>query len=154
MVKGFIDARHNLQVIANMKVKELTKQYGFDFIDTDLAPNTFTDLMVAYQFSLENKKALPVFSGASDNTIYFDKQSNWGFRFWHDMVHCANKLDFSLQGEIQTANLQLIDVAKHFGQDSLEYKIFKIDTIGQATYSTLYGIFPDNQIEFVKHLLK
>ena len=153
MHNNFTEARHNLEYFVLSKVTELTKRFGFEFIETDLAPNTFTDLMFAYKNSTAGKVALPVFSGASNNTIYLTPKGNWGFRFWHDLVHCSNNFDFTLQGEIKTALVQLQDITNTFGKNSLEYRVFRIDTIGQATYTNLYGKFVDNQIAFAKHYL-
>lgn len=148
-------ARSNLTRFVLDKASRLSKDLGFSYIDTEQAPNSFEDLQEAYKHSALTHDPLPVFSGASDNTIYTSKEGNWAFRFWHDITHVANGLAFTLAEEVECSSIQAEQVSKYFGTDSLEYRLFVADTIGQSVYAALHGgEFPKDQLSYVKTILR
>jgi hypothetical protein len=116
------------------------------------APNNYGELLQAaarWQYALGDV-FLPVWDGASNDSIYGSAAANHAFRYWHDMGHIAHHCDFTPDGEF---NLQfdhhLPIVADHFGIDSLEYRMYFADTIGQIEYVVENGRFPANQAQFV-----
>lgn len=116
------------------------------------APNNYGELLQAaarWQYALGDV-FLPVWDGASDDSIYGSAAANHAFRYWHDMGHIAHHCDFTPDGEF---NLQfdhhLPIVADHFGKDSLEYRMYFADTVGQIEYVETNGKFPGNQAQFV-----
>lgn len=148
-------ARANLEHFVIAKAHRLAKDIGFSYIESDNAPNTYEELEEAYKLSVKTLAPLPVFSGASDKTIYLTKEGNWAFRFWHDITHVANGYKFTLADEIECSSLQCDQVSNYFGANSLELKLFVADTIGQSVYAELHGgAFPEDQLAFVKSLIK
>lgn len=148
-------ARANLEHFVVSKASRLAKDIGFSYIESDNAPNSFEELEEAYKHSMATRAPLPVYSGASDNTIYLSKEGNWSFRFWHDVIHASNGYKFTLQDEIECSAIQCEEVERYFGAHSLERKLFVADTIGQSVYAYLHnGAFPENQLQFVKDLIK
>jgi hypothetical protein len=148
-------ARANLEHFVLAKAHRLAKDLGFSYIESDNAPNNFDELEQAFKHSMNTKAPLPVFSGASENTIYLSKEGNWSFRFWHDVVHTTHGYKLTLEDEIKCSSIQCEEVAKYFGEHSLESKLFIADTIGQSVYAYLHnGSFPEHQLNFVKSLIK
>lgn len=148
-------ARANLEHFVLAKAYRLAKDLGFSYIEAENAPNSFEDLKTAFYHSKTTKTPFPVFSGASDNTIYPSREGNWSFRFWHDIIHAQGGYDFTLQGEIDCSSVQCEQVLQYFGRESLEGKLFIADTIGQSVYAYLHnGEFPQDQLSFVKSLIK
>lgn len=136
---------------AAARIKSAT---GIGYEETNDAPSTFDALKAAYAHSKRTLAPLPVWSGGSENTIYASKEGNWAFRFWHDMTHCANGWGFSLSDEVKVAEQQAQAIAHEFGSDSLEYRMFLADTVGQSLYTTMNGgTFPADQWAFVRDML-
>lgn len=147
--------RSNLHRFVIDKAARLSRDLGFSYIECEEAPNSFEELEKAYQHSLKTHEPLPVFSGASDKTIYLNNEGNWAFRFWHDITHVANGFNFTLADEIECSSIQAKQVAQYFGTDSAEYRLFVADTIGQSVYAELHGgAFPDDQLAYVKSILR
>jgi hypothetical protein len=148
-------ARANLEHFVISKADRLSRDMGFSYIETENAPNTFEELKTAFYHSKTTREAFPVFSGASDKTIYLSKEGNWAFRFWHDIIHVTGGFDFTLQSEIDCSSVQCEQVIAYFGRESLEAKLFIADTIGQSVYAYLHnGEFPQDQLAFVKSLIQ
>lgn len=148
-------ARSNLTRFVIDKAARLSRDLGFSYVETEDAPETYEALMDAYQHSLKTHAPMPVFSGSSENTIYTTKEGNWAFRFWHDVTHAHNQLGFTLLDEFKCSSIQAEQVSKYFGTNSLEYRLFIADTIGQSIYSELHsGAFPEDQLSYVKSLLR
>lgn len=148
-------SRNNLTRFVLDKANHLTRELGFSYIETEQAPETYENLLEAYQHSIKTHAPLPVFSGASEGTIYTSKEGNWAFRFWHDITHVSNGLGFSLMDEVKCSSIQAEQVAKYFGADTVEYRLFLADTIGQSIYAELHGgLFPSDQLAYVKTILR
>lgn len=145
----FEKARKNLQHFYISRAHSLQKQLGFGYIECENAPNDFESLMAAFKDSVTQRKALPVFSGASEGTIYPNKEGNWSFRFVHDVYHALGKHDFSLDGESIVAKMHVEEVSTFFGKDSIEAKLIRADTLGQVEYFAKTGEFPDVQLPYV-----
>lgn len=148
-------SRSNLTRFVIDKAARLSRDLGFSYIETEDAPESFEELQETYKVSAQTLKPLPVFAGGSDSTIYLSKEGNWAFRFWHDITHVSNGLAFTLADEVECSMIQADQVAKYFGTDSAEYKLFLADTVGQSVYAQLHsGQFPNDQLSYVKSILR
>jgi len=117
------------------------------------APDTWAKV----QASFARNGKITVWSGESSNTVYSAPRVNWAFRAWHDSIHLAHGLDFSLRGEERTAERQCAAlwkltrdrVLRKFGEALLE-----IEIVDQARIAVYTGKFIDNQREFVVNKLE
>lgn len=116
------------------------------------APNNYGELLQAaarWQYALGDV-FLPVWEGASEDSIYGSAAANHAFRYWHDMGHIAHHCDFTPDGEKRLQfDHHLPIIADHFGIGSLEYSLYYADTVGQIEYVVENGKFPANQAAFV-----
>jgi len=136
------------------KARKVQRQIGFGYVEAADAPNNMRELMAAFENSKRTGQPLPVFSGASEGTIYTSKEANWAFRFWHDVVHCQHDLGFNFADEVSVAWLQGEAVAAEFGKESMEYRMFMADTAGQSLYAQTHGgEFPVDQWAYVAALV-
>jgi len=108
----------------------------------DVAPDTFEKLMSS------KTQGLVVWSGASDATIYGDASVNHAFRAWHDSIHIAKSLPFTLEGETLVALEQARIIGGRYSD------IIMAEIYGQAEYFQTHGEFPTNQVEFMIEYLK
>lgn len=134
-----------------MKAAKIAKHIGIGYCISDSAPDTFEKLCMQFAHCLKNRQAFPVYSGGNENTIYGDNfEANYAFRFIHDWLHYDRKADFTPIGELQALETHIKWVSEKFGDNSLELRIFKADTIGQVCYNQVHnGAFPENQKAFV-----
>ncbi len=147
-------ARKALSQFLLRKADSLTRQYGFGYVDKEHAPSSFPELVEEWSHSVKTGLAFPVWSGCSDNTIYTSKGANYAFRFWHDSIHATRRLGFDTDDELAIGAEQMKVIQAEFGMYSLEALIMYADTIGQTTHAALNdGQFPENQEEFVIHLV-
>lgn len=116
------------------------------------APQTYAELLqcgARWQYALGDV-FLPVWDGASEDSIYGSAAANHAFRYWHDMGHIAHHCDFTPEDEKRLQfDHHLPIVADHFGIGSLEYRMYFADTVGQIEYISANGKFPGNQAAFV-----
>jgi hypothetical protein len=149
-IRNIEAARINLSQFAIRKADEIAKKIGFGYIDVAAAPDDFNELKTAWNASKSTGHALPVWRGASENTIYTNAGANWAFRFWHDVLHCVLNKGFSTAEEIAIGAIHVREVQEFFGQTSLEALLMYADTIGQSLYAKgNNGQFPENQLEWV-----
>lgn len=87
---------------------------------------------------------IPVWSGASDNTIWGSHELNWRFRAWHDAHHVELAAEFDAAGEYRLAvhAVRLI-------HGEAEKAILWREIWGQVEYFTKHGFFPVDQVSFV-----
>jgi len=95
---------------------------------------------------------LPVFDGACDRTIWGSPAANIAFRAWHDAVHLALGADFSREGEVRVAQEQVAQ-ARAAGASPGVLDALWADTFGQVEYFARHGMFPADQITFVRACL-
>ena len=75
---------------------------GYDVSDN--APDTYEKLV-----NHVNKTGrILVWSGASETTIYGDREVNYAFRAWHDYVHFTHQLGFSVLDEIKVKSSSVV----------------------------------------------
>lgn len=142
-------ARAALSDLMIKKAHRIAKDIGFSYEPAPDAPSDYPSLIKAAQVSLKVRVPLKVYDGASDQTIYTSAEANYAFRFWHDVCHFITPgADFTVAGEALAIAVQAKGVEQAFGKDSLEYKMFMADTLGQVTYFAIHGDFPQDQLAF------
>lgn len=118
----------------------LQQARGLCYQVSDHAPASYADLRA--------ETSLTVWSGASDATVFGDAAVNWAFRAWHDSLHLAHQLDFTLEHELELARRQASCI------DSVEIaEIVYWDVAGQALYQARFGQFPLDQQAFHREKL-
>ena len=85
-------------------------------------------------------RPLPIWSGASDGSIWGEPRYNWILRGFHDSVHIRYGCDFTLEGELKASRIQA-ELARDMGLDELA-QIMVWETAGQAVYYDRTGQFP------------
>lgn len=90
---------------------------------------------------------IPVWDGASDDSIYGSAAVNYAYRAWHDATHIKLGLDFSMESERQVA-LDHVRTAWEAGLSVEDCNLLWIDSQGQNEYFKVHGDFVDNQREF------
>lgn len=99
-----------------------------------------------------------VWAGASENTIYGDREINWAFRAWHDFHHWRHQIGFTIIGESDVCRHQIKDLLTLYGpclRVSRMAEIITAEIIGQTTYQAWHnGEWPNNQPAFIKAYLR
>lgn len=116
----------------------------------DALPEITTGYPIARFSALVRERGImPVWSGASDGTIYADAHVNRAFRAWHDECHIAGQFGFTLQGERATCELQIRGLKARFPRvPNTLLALIRAEVIGQAEHFALTGSFPVNQAAF------
>lgn len=148
----FEQARANLTSFVIHKALKVQREVGFGYRDDAVAPQTDEELMQAWAQSKRDGTAFPVWSGASDSTIYTNRGGNYAFRFWHDSLHARLGLSTPRADEVKIGEMHVDAVAAEFGEDSLEAILMHWDTVGQSNYCDMYGEFPSDQLMFVREM--
>lgn len=120
---------------------------GFDLSETK-APDSLKKLKAEYA----ERGRITVYSGASDNTIFDDPGTNHKFRAWHDWCHLHLDADFSFQGEVRAAVLQIQHVMFRYGMGDTTYEIMRYlwaEVVGQAAYWQKHRKYVKDQRAFV-----
>lgn len=120
---------------------------GFDVLDT--SPSTLEDLVA----SVKETGRFPVWSGASDDTIYADREINYAFRAWHDWCHWRYALPFNAEGEREAAYVQVAHLVRLYGGEDDVIAMAALvlcEVIGQAEAYGSHGKFPDSQRAFTE----
>ena len=130
-------------------LEEMILKIAPDHIACEDAPNTMAELLHWYH---SGSGAMPVYSGASDKTIWSSPEVNYAFRAWHDMVHIMFNYDFSFEGEISTARTQIQQTKECLGTDKFNDLLW-CDIAGQVGYFAVFNNFPEDQKELVFQLL-
>lgn len=120
---------------------------GFDVSDD--APGTFEELQAHY----DRTGRILVWSGASENTIFGDREVNYAFRAWHDANHLRFALPFTLMGEMLVADIQKGQVRKRYGDGrytDFYNALIEMEVVGQAKAFHETGAFPEDQMAFAR----
>ncbi|WOQ17596.1 hypothetical protein [Raineyella sp. W15-4] len=143
-------ARRQLSAFVDAQADDLAARLGFGRAPVVAAPSTYQQLRGALDRSLTTKDPLPVSSENSATVIYDRPEVNFAFRFWHDVSHVQHGLSFSLEDELELA-LWHLGVLEHGGlsPESLAYRLFQADVLGQLLLMGLAGRFPFDQEKFV-----
>ena len=124
---------------------------GFDV--SAEAPNTFEALKAHHNAT----GRILVWSGASDYTIFGDREINFAFRAWHDSRHLIHNLPFTFAGESAVARIQAKDILAIYGLCDSFFRFVRYlqcEIVGQAIFKEARGDFPENQIAFARAYLK
>lgn len=120
---------------------------GFDVSDS--APSSLIGLRAHY----EATGRICVWSGGSDRTIFADAETNYAFRAWHDYHHLTGEHDFTPDGELSVACAQSQDIYDLYGLHHRWADILHAEIIGQGEYERANGVFPNDQMAFVRAYL-
>jgi len=141
-----IDGTFNRAVIA---VTNHLMPCGFDVAET--APSTLGELTE----HMNTTGRMLVYSGASENTIFGDKEVNWAFRAWHDWHHYHEQLPFTLKGEIMVCARQKEDLFRQFGYINPKWEdLLDIEITEQVKEYVKTGVFVEDQVKFTVDKLK
>ena len=88
---------------------------------------------------------IPVWSGASDRTIWSSPAANWRFRAWHDAQHLELRAEFDPAGERTVARLALRRTLGTYCR-----RILWAEVWGQIEHFQRFGVFPTDQSAFVR----
>jgi hypothetical protein len=113
------------------------------------APGTYEALCER----LNSGKPMMVYSGASDNTIFGDREINWAARAWHDWCHWKGGHDFTAEGEAAACEMQVQHLVQVYGdsEEVMEWAaILRAEVNGQAQYAAIHGEFPQDQAAFIR----
>ena len=130
---------------------------GYDVAED--APSTLEALTA----HIARKGRMLVYSGASDATIFGDREHNYAFRAWHDWHHWKRQLPFTPEGEREVARHQENDLYRVYGQPRTEEeqlrrrthaRLIDCEINGQIKYAQNHnGEFPKDQIAFARMYL-
>ena len=114
------------------------------------APETFRQLMQARA----ETRALLVWEGASEATVYGDARVNHAFRAWHDATHIAGGHGFTLEGERATYRDQWAAVLSLYPSAPDAWRaLLHAEIIRQAEHYEAHGAFPTDQAAFIREAL-
>ncbi|QGH68688.1 hypothetical protein [Pseudactinotalea sp. HY158] len=148
-------ARLLLGNFIDVRARDLERQLGFGMAAVEAAPSTYQQLRGAVERSQDTGAALPVSSLFCADSIYLSPVVNQRFRFWHDVSHVQRGLSFELPDEMELALWHLDElVAAGFEPDSMAYRMFEADLVGQLLLMGLIGRFPLRQWDFVLDALR
>lgn len=143
-------ARRQLSGFIQQQADELAGRLGFGWQPLADAPSTYQQLRGALDHSLTTLEPLPVSSENSVAVIYTRPEVNFAFRFWHDVSHVQHGLSFALEDELELALWHLgVLAGGGLSPESLAYRLFQADVLGQLFLIGLAGRFPFDQEEFV-----
>lgn len=128
------------------------KAYGWSYVETDDAPETYSDLV-----EQTVDKCIPIANYACE-TAFLDPETNIKLRFIHDSIHLSRKLDFSCKNELEVSRIQLEYLSGYFAHyevhDGISLKetcleLLHYDFHGQTLYYDRYKEFVNDQTAFI-----
>jgi hypothetical protein len=130
-------------------LKELEANLPFDagFIAQENAPSTYEELRETMALTVIEGIAYPVWSGASETTIYPTPVDNYRFRFIHDYYHYSLGKAFTPKDEVYV-HQYIEQLLKDLGVSALTRALYLADTEGQTKHHETTGQFPENQRQF------
>jgi hypothetical protein len=130
---------------AAQRVEEL----GFGWVTSERAPTIYPALLEAFAASEASKVSYPVSGANCEGTVYGTPTANRALRFWHDTRHAQLGLTFAYEDEMLLAVDHLDSFScSGFDEDSLEYRLFYADTMGQAYFGACGHGFVGDQLRF------
>lgn len=141
----------NLSSFVRGQARATAELVGFAWLPRPDAPSDYGSLRRAYLASRLTGEPLAVSDEHSEGTIYDGADTNYAFRFWHDVTHVRLGAGFDLDGELAVAVAHL-DVlrAAGWGPGTLEYGLLHADTAGQTIFGAATGAFPEEQACFAR----
>lgn len=148
-------ARNDLTSFVQDKARETAVRLGFSYEACPDAPSTYQQLRGAYAESEDNGTPLLISNLFCDTSIFFTPEDNVRFRFWHDTSHIKLGVSFRLEDELELGMWHLEQLQRAgFPVDSLPWKVFHADIIGQIQLMALIGRFPIHQRRFVEDCIE
>lgn len=121
--------------------------HGWDVSDN--APSSLIGLRAHYLAT----GRICVWSGGSDRTIFADAETSYAFCAWHDHHHLAGNHEFTPDGELAVAVAQGLDIFDLYGLKRDWAYILHAEIMGQDDYKRANGVFPNDQMAFVRAYL-
>ena len=148
---NLLPARKRLGQFVRQQANEAASDIGFGWVGSPDAPSTYPALQAAFTRSRLTGASLPISNLHCDDTIFPEPQDNIAFRFWHDTSHCRLGLSFALTDEWRLTMHHLAELKDaRFAHGSDEYRLLRLDLIGQITLIGVAGRFPHNQGHFTR----
>jgi hypothetical protein len=122
--------------------------YGLNPLEEGHEPQALDMLNHVKELYYYGRTLFPVYSGHNDKTIYLNPHINLLARAWHDLVHIDLQAEFNLQGDINCAVTQCMQLLR-YADAPAEAKMLWYDVAGQAFYFDKHGEFPQDQCGFV-----
>lgn len=145
--------RQPLDIQFNVAVLHIASRlFPCGFEVSDDAPQTYEELKRLINMT----GRMAVYAGASETTIYEDREVNFSFRAWHDWCHWRGAHDFSPEGERAVFDMQCTHLLDLFGGSEPTrrwQRILYAEIIGQQAYFDHHGVFPIDQRGFVESFL-
>ncbi len=141
MKDRFSAARLQLSNLVCYKARQILQLHNKGYRPVLDAPDSLASMADAWG----NLPYYPVYSGASDKTIYSFAECNYAFRYWHDYLHILYGKDVDAEGEFFIA-AKHVDAARMISPDAAA--LMRIETLGQTEYYLTNGVFPEDQLEF------
>lgn len=143
-------ARSELTSFVQQQARETAVSLGFSYESCADAPSTYQQLRGAYAESEDSGTPLLVSNLFCDTSIFFTAEDNIRFRFWHDTSHMKLGVSFKLDDELELGMWHLEQLERAgYPKDSLPWKVFHADIVGQIQLMALIGRFPIHQRRFV-----
>jgi hypothetical protein len=144
------EASHLLGSFIEEAARRTVEEVGFGYLLTPDAPNNYLALVAAFEHSLATGTPLPISSENSDAVIYARPSVNGALRFWHDVNHVRNGLNFELVDELELSLWHLGQLeAEGHERGSLVWRLLHADLTGQAYVQAFARRFPLDQRRFV-----
>ena len=150
----FDQAASNLSKFVTDMAGKTAAEKGFVWTATPDAPDTYDKLTAAYKRSIQTGEPMPVSSLYCDRVIYQKPSQNYAMRFWHDTLHMTTGLTFALDDELELG-LHHLAIAEQNGikRYSMEWRMLRVDLLGQNYLLGIAKRFPIDQAEFVRGCL-
>ncbi|MFD6516556.1 hypothetical protein [Rhodococcus sp. NPDC060176] len=143
------EARETLSSFIDFHAEQTAEAIGFRFVPTRDAPNTYSALCTAFERSIQTKEPLPISNQNSGSVLFTSPEVNIAHRFVHDIHHCLLGLSFDLVDELELAIWHLDQLERSgYAPNSLPWKLFHADLIGQIQINALANRFPADQRSF------
>lgn len=119
------------------------KANSFKWIASSEAPESYKELKEQYKAGL-----VRIADYGCEKSIYGSATLNILFRAHHDSLHCFKGYNFSLSGEIKTAEAQKKEL-KMLGLPEDVAELVYLDVVAQAWYYDITKKFVDDQQHFM-----
>jgi hypothetical protein len=144
------EASHLLGSFIDEAAGRTGEEVGFGYVLTPDAPNNYPALVTAFEHSLATGTPLPISNENSEPVIYTSPDVNYALRFWHDVNHVRNGLNFELVDELELSLWHLGQLeAEGHERGSLVWRLLHADLTGGAYVQAFARRFPLDQRRFV-----
>ncbi len=138
---------------ASARLESIVLERAVPHVASESAPSSWKALQKWGQTHVIGLDVLPVYDGGSELTIYSSDVVNFAFRAWHDSIHLACGIGFTLAQELRVASIH-VQSCRDSGLNSLDCEAIWMDTAGQAWHYDIWGAYVHNQAGFVSQCLR